>query len=401
MANEHTSRRTRLSKGWWLLALIAVVLLYFLMLFVKSAPLENDNKMPTTEQLSPENSDGKTGIEKKAPKLLPIDAPEDVPENASDADKSIQIAQKIEDNAPVVGNLIEIKSYSAVKLSIQTNATGGVRLSGVMPAQQNIDALYQATVDAFGKDKVINALTVGERTAASTALDGIANFMPILKGIKNGTLQIVGNTGNISGQVDSELLKQEVLSQISHFLTGEVKDSMTFSDNLAVNVAKLKVKKIAEQQAFLKKEVKELVEINQQKEPKKALAATLKLQICQKKLVQIMTDRTILFETNQSNIEASSFALLGTITNVINACRDNILNTKIDIRGYTDSRGGEAYNLSLSQSRADAIKDYLVQTGHIEGHLIHATGYGKAQPIASNDTKEGRMRNRRITISIQ
>jgi outer membrane protein OmpA-like peptidoglycan-associated protein len=398
MANEHTSRRARLSKGWWLLALIAVVLLYFLILFVKSAPIENDNKMPRTEQLSPENVDETTlGTEKKVPEILPIDAPE----HESDIGKSIQIAQEIKEDAPMVGNLIEIKPYSAVKLSIQTNARNGIRLSGVMPAQQNIDALYQATVDAFGKDKVINELTVGKRTAASSALDGIANFMSTLKGIKKGTLQIVGNTGSISGEVDSELLKQEVLSQISHFLTGEVKDSMTFSDNLAVDVVKLKNKKIAEQQTLLKREVKELVEINQQREPKKALVATLKLQICQKKLVQIMAGKTILFETNQSNIEASSFTLLGTITNIINECRDNILNTKIDIRGYTDSRGGDTYNLSLSQSRADAVKDYLVQTGHIKHHLIRATGHGKAQPIASNDTKEGRMRNRRITISIQ
>jgi len=377
MANEQISRRTRLSKGGWLLALIAIVLLYFLMLFVKSEPLDNDKKMPAIQQLSPEKLDTESingttvETEKKRPDLLPIEAPK----NEFDADKSIQLAKNIEEDIPIIENLIEIRSYSAVKISIQTNETNGVRLSGVMPAQQNIDALYQATVDAFGKGKVINELTVGQRTAASTALDGIVNFMPTLKKIKHARLQIIGNTGHISGQVDSKQLKTAVLSQIGYFLTGKITDKMTFSNKRAVESVQLKIKKV--------------------------LVEKQKMQLCQKTLAQIMTGKTILFESNKTNIDASSFALLGVVIKITNECIDNLPHAKIEISGYTDSRGKEAYNIRLSQNRAEAVKDYLVQTGHIKPRLIGATGYGKAQPIASNDTKEGRMRNRRITISIQ
>lgn len=425
MANEDTSRRTHLSKGWWLLALIAVVLLYFLMLFVRSVPIEDTNSSPITEQLgeqlSPKKNDKTTlGTEKKAPEPLPIEAPKNESDtDESDTNESVQIAQIIiEEDATLLESLIEIKSYSTVQISIQTNTTSELLLSGVMPTQQDIDALHQASIVAFGEGKVVNELSVGERTAPSMILDELADFMPTLKGIKNGALEIAGNRGHISGQVASEQIKTEIVSKISSFLTGEIKDSMTFSrtansvaTNVATNVAKgvvvdstqLGANKITEKHALLKKEAQELEETNQQVNAKKILVEKLELQICQEKVAQTMAGKTILFARNQSKLDTSSFVLLNTLIKVVNACGNKILDsktTKIGINGYTDNRGREAYNMRLSQSRADAVKTYLVETGHLKPHFIRATGYGAAQPIASNDTKEGRVRNRRITILI-
>ncbi len=68
---------------------------------------------------------------------------------------------------------------------------------------------------------------------------------------------------------------------------------------------------------------------------------------------------------------------------------------EIEIRGYTDSVGSAAFNLNLSQRRAEAVRDYLVQKG-IALKRLRAIGYGEANPIASNKTKEGRAKNRRI-----
>jgi OOP family OmpA-OmpF porin len=72
---------------------------------------------------------------------------------------------------------------------------------------------------------------------------------------------------------------------------------------------------------------------------------------------------------------------------------------QVEIQGYTDSIGTDAYNLSLSRKRAQAVKEYLVGKGLSDSSLT-AKGYGKADPIASNTTKEGRAENRRVAFSV-
>jgi outer membrane protein OmpA-like peptidoglycan-associated protein len=68
---------------------------------------------------------------------------------------------------------------------------------------------------------------------------------------------------------------------------------------------------------------------------------------------------------------------------------------EVEIRGYTDNTGSKKVNMSLSQKRAEAVKDYLVAQG-VQPKRIKAVGYGPQNPIAPNDTKAGRAQNRRI-----
>ena len=72
---------------------------------------------------------------------------------------------------------------------------------------------------------------------------------------------------------------------------------------------------------------------------------------------------------------------------------------KLAVEGYTDSVGSDTFNLTLSQNRADTVRAYLVNQG-LDPNTITATGYGKSNPVAPNDTAEGRQQNRRVEIII-
>jgi outer membrane protein OmpA-like peptidoglycan-associated protein len=69
----------------------------------------------------------------------------------------------------------------------------------------------------------------------------------------------------------------------------------------------------------------------------------------------------------------------------------------IEISGHTDNVGKKSANKKLSQQRADAVRAYLVAKG-IDPDRIKAVGYGDEKPVASNDTSEGRQKNRRIEV---
>jgi len=71
-------------------------------------------------------------------------------------------------------------------------------------------------------------------------------------------------------------------------------------------------------------------------------------------------------------------------------------NLKLRVEGHTDSTGSADYNQTLSQKRADAVRDYLVNEAGLPANQVTAVGFGQTRPIESNDTAEGRTKNRRV-----
>ena len=72
---------------------------------------------------------------------------------------------------------------------------------------------------------------------------------------------------------------------------------------------------------------------------------------------------------------------------------------KVEIQGYTDSTGSAEYNLHLSQKRAESVRSYLISKG-VNPVGLTAKGFGKANPIATNATTEGRAQNRRVVFQV-
>jgi len=103
----------------------------------------------------------------------------------------------------------------------------------------------------------------------------------------------------------------------------------------------------------------------------------------------------ILFDTGKWNIKSQNYPKIDNIVKILK------LNSSInvEIRGYTDNHGGEAYNRNLSKKRANEIRNYLMSK-NIAGSRLKAKGFGSGNPVASNNTSSGRQKNRRIEVKI-
>ena len=104
----------------------------------------------------------------------------------------------------------------------------------------------------------------------------------------------------------------------------------------------------------------------------------------------------LLFQTGKSVILQSSYNSLNKLAKYL---KDNP-QFNLEVVGHTDSQGSETYNLKLSKDRAKAVKTYLEGQG-IESTRMITDGKGESEPIASNDTAEGRAKNRRVVFTIK
>ena len=105
----------------------------------------------------------------------------------------------------------------------------------------------------------------------------------------------------------------------------------------------------------------------------------------------------IYFDTNCPAIKAGSYSLL---RQYAEALTTGLVGVQLEIGGHTDSTGSASYNLTLSKKRAQAVKDFLVFAYGIEDNRLIVKGYGETQPIASNRTRDGQAKNRRVEFKI-
>jgi outer membrane protein OmpA-like peptidoglycan-associated protein len=110
-------------------------------------------------------------------------------------------------------------------------------------------------------------------------------------------------------------------------------------------------------------------------------------------LIVNMSD--VLFDTGKFTLKPNTQISLAKVSGILQAYPG----LKLQVEGYTDSVGGDDYNQKLSENRADAVRDFLVEQG-VQTDNISATGYGKAKPVADNSTAAGRAQNRRVQLVV-
>ena len=126
-------------------------------------------------------------------------------------------------------------------------------------------------------------------------------------------------------------------------------------------------------------------------------ARTKRANACKVRLNEVLKNGKVEFVLSGASLLLSSQKTLEKLVEAVNSCEPKL---KITVEGHTDTSGNAQTNLELSTNRAKVVLDYLRERGIAADRLAHA-GFGGTRPIATNATKEGRERNRRIEISVR
>ena len=114
-----------------------------------------------------------------------------------------------------------------------------------------------------------------------------------------------------------------------------------------------------------------------------------------KKVTVVMDERTLLFDFDKSVVKEQYIPIL---RNVIDYMVEN--NYDVTIVGHTDSKGSESYNEKLAMRRATSVKEKLLELGLSPDRIVGLEARGELEPVASNETEEGRSQNRRIEFNL-
>jgi len=247
---------------------------------------------------------------------------------------------------------------------------GKMTLEGSVSSQAEMDAIVAAATARVGEGNVTNNLVIKDTVKPSGWLDGSSDLLALIP--DGGSLSASSEGVKYTGIVDSADNQSSLIDKVKGLLSSF---GITVVDGLSVKepepVAEVEVKA---------PEVKEAINV------------------CQNKLNDTMEGKSIHFSTNASVIQQKSHPLLNQIAGVLAECHDEIA-SGVSISGHTDSRGDDAYNMALSLRRAGAVKSYL-EKHNVSSGLLKSVGHGETSPVASNDTREGRAQNRRITFVI-
>jgi outer membrane protein OmpA-like peptidoglycan-associated protein len=166
-----------------------------------------------------------------------------------------------------------------------------------------------------------------------------------------------------------------------------------------LNAARSQLSTAAQRQQMTEEQLKQerAAREEAEKRAKEALENLAKMaQVKQETRGMVITlSGAVLFTSGQSALLPAAMSALDNVVVALKANPDR----NIVVEGHTDSQGQRAYNMDLSQKRADSVRSYIVSRG-IPSEIIRAQGFGPDRPVADNNTAEGRANNRRVEIIV-
>ena len=239
---------------------------------------------------------------------------------------------------------------AAVAAGADTPAPGKVVVSGTVPDEATRQAVLTRAREVFGVDRVVDQLGVGNLVAPPNWTSYLQRIIsPDLKQVSRGQISVSGNVIEIKGEVGNEAVRQQIVSELSTRLN----TTYTVRNGLRVGAA-------GQDQVDL-----------------------------------ALTNRTIEFETGNSTLTPTGRQVLDLLAPVL----QRLPGRSFEVIGHTDAQGSRPQNIALSAARADTVKAHLASKG-IAADSITTSGAGPDRPVASNDTPDGRARNRRIELRV-
>jgi outer membrane protein OmpA-like peptidoglycan-associated protein len=244
-----------------------------------------------------------------------------------------------------------------------------VRASGVVRDQGTKTSITDALNAVFGADKVKSDISVDPSAIAASWL---GKFRAALEAIKGANVDAIfqGDKISVGGASMDDAARDEVIAALKGVVGAGVAVG-ALSDGTAAAVA------VANDRATTE-------------------LASLRSGFGVKDLLFALNDSVVNFASASAEVPASMEPFLKTAAADLKQLKAGHV---LEIAGYTDNTGDAALNLALSQKRAEAVRQALIKYG-ADADMLVAKGYGEADPIASNDTAAGRLKNRRIEYHV-
>ncbi len=269
---------------------------------------------------------------------------------------------------PAAGATAAPAAAAPTRLAL-SNDNGDVRASGVVSDDNAKTSILNALNSVFGEDKVKSNISVDQNAAAASWLGNFAAALQALKGT-NADAVFKGDTVDVGGSTMGDSARDAIIAALKSALGAGVAVG-ALTDKTAAAVA------IANDKATTE-------------------LASLPSGFDVKDLLFALNDSVVNFASDSAEVPESMAPFLKSAAAELKQLKAGYV---LEIAGYTDNTGDTALNLALSQKRADAVRDAFIKLG-VDPDLLIAKGYGEADPIASNDTPEGRLKNRRIEYHV-
>ena len=250
-----------------------------------------------------------------------------------------------------------------------SNDNGMVRASGVVADDATKTSITDALNAVFGADKVKSDVGLDKSATAAPWLD---KFRPALDALKGANVDAIfeGDKVDVGGGALDDSARDKIIAALKSALGAGVTVG-ALSDKTAAAVAMANDRATTE-------------------------LASLHSGFGVKDLLFALNDSMVNFASGSADVPDSMAPFLKTAASDLKQLKAGHV---LEIAGYTDNTGDAALNLALSQKRAESVREALIKYG-ADPDMLVAKGYGEADPVASNDTPEGRLKNRRIEYHV-